>query len=120
MEIGLLRMKNTNPEDSEGYGVGALMLPEVFVQKVIGRVVPGSATLIDDENVTHRYDHPHSLCLSHFSRTTCNFTEAALLSFMLGMRTFMQNFSGGERHPLSIQKLKECTNYTQLNGLDCG
>jgi hypothetical protein len=47
MEIGLLRMKN----DSEGYGVGALMLPEVFVQKVIGpgsgpgRGVTGSATL---------------------------------------------------------------------------
>ena len=39
MEIGLLRMKNANPEDSEGYGVGALMLPEVFVQKVNG---PGS------------------------------------------------------------------------------
>ena len=34
MEIGLLRMKNANPEDSEGYGFGALMLPEVFVQKV--------------------------------------------------------------------------------------
>ena len=51
MEIGLLRMKNANPEDSEGYGVGALMLPEVFVQKVNGpgsgpgRGVTGSATL---------------------------------------------------------------------------
>ncbi len=135
MEIGLLKIKG----DEEGDGAGALMLPEVFVQKVRAKKIERLdrrkmhlACTDDDHNSDELIQNlpcnptnavPHALSLPpspNFPQRTMRSSMAAVRSSCMWVgRVSMKSFLGGQHEPRSYFRTS-CTDMHTHNDEICG